>query len=749
MPIRAINDTGTTPRQRGSAVVCIQATGCDQTRIDAHQLRQTAAGVIRQTDRTMPVLLAAAESVTDRLAQELSAELADRTLLSLILESNATAAHAVNAAARAVSPSDLILVTPGIEVAGDWVRRLAAAATSDSTVASATPLSLIDGALGLLDEGRIERTDEDLEELARRLAGGGLRLRPRIASVGEGCSYIRRGALEVVGTLDEALELGQALTDFALRAVAAGFVHVAADDVLIARSTDRQPPLSEEHGVAVNPAQETIADDERGRLHRAIAVGRIALRPLSVTIDGRALVAAVGGTQTYVLDLILALARQDRLALRVLAPPDLSDRAAQALAPLSNVDVLAYEEAVRAPSLTDVVHRPQPVFTAHDLTLLRMLGERLVIGQQDLISYHNHSYHRDFESWRAYRRTARLALSAADQVIFFSEHARRDALAEDLLPYARTHVVGVGTDALESAHDSSVAPDRLEAGEPFLLCLGADYAHKNRPFAIDLLARLGERGWPGRLVLAGPHVPFGSSAPRERELLSSYPRLGESVIDLGPVSEPIKRWLLQHARALVYPTIYEGLGLLPFEAARAEIPCLFAPQASLSELAGDAATIIPWDAAASAVAVEPLLSDGPSRSVHIAALRSVRAPDWSEVSKELIAVYEQAVTAAPSEAAPRAWQELQRETYLAGLEKEVDHLRGVAQDYQDAYHQLEQRVSVGLPLIDEGGLLSLVQQRGLMRVAGRRRLGALLLGPFGALGRMRNRDRGKRGSEDG
>ncbi len=86
-----------------------------------------------------------------------------------------------------------------------------------------------------------------------------------------------------------------------------------------------------------------------------------------------------------------------------------------------------------------------------------------------------------------------------------------------------------------------------------------------------------------------------------------------------------------------------------------------------------------------------------------------------------MAVYEHAVAAPPSEAAPRIWQDLDRET--------------MAQEYQDAYHALEARVATGLPLIDDGGLLNHAQQRGLMRVAARRRLGALLLTPLGLLGR--------------
>jgi glycosyltransferase involved in cell wall biosynthesis len=544
----------------------------------------------------------------------------------------------------------------------------------------------------------------------------------------------------LVGGLDETLGLEAALADFALRTIAAGMVHVAADDVLV---LDPGPGPSGGRDLAGESAvplmsrvRETFASDEQGRLHRAIAIGRVALRRLSVTIDGRALVPTVGGTQTYILELIMALARAQQVELRVLVPPDLSGRASDALTSFADVELLSHEQAVDHPRLTDVVHRPQPIFTADDLALLRLVGERVVIGQQDLIAYHNYSYHRDVDSWRAYRRTTRLALGAADQVIFFSEHARGDALGEDLLPERRTHVVGVGAESIEMTSTPGTPPAGVHGDESFLLCLGADYAHKNRPFAIMLLARLRELGWSGRLVLAGAHVPFGSSREHERVLLDGDPELGRLVIDLGPVDEPVKQWLFRHARALAYPTIYEGLGLLPLEAARMDLPCLFAAQASLSELAGSAATLVPWDAEESAAAVLPLLQEGAARESHLEDLRSLPVPSWDAVAGQLFAVYERAVSEPPPEAAPRGWQELDREAYIARLEREVDHHTGVAQEYQDAYHALEGRVGDALPLVDEDGLLSRAQQRGLMRIAGRPRLGAVLLAPFGFVGRV-------------
>ncbi len=713
---------------RDTVAVCVPVVG-----VDAETLA-CVRNVLEHTD-SVSVIVAGNSAVLRQLEAALGDDAAGRASFSPVAQSGA-AVSALNEVIRESFPSDVALVACGVRVTAGWLDGLRAAATNDSTVASATPLSLGAGAVllpGANSAGAVEA--------AVAVRQSALDLYPRIATIGPGCAYIRRGALELAGPLDESLGLAEALADLALRTTALGMVHVAADDVLVEGTPEglidpRAPTrgLESPSGGVGNPIQATIANDEQGPLHRALDRARTALGRLSVTIDGRALNASAGGTQTYIVELILALARGGEVAVRVLVPPDLSRRASDALASVPEVELLTYEQALAEPPLSDVVHRPQQVFTPDDLTLLRLVGRRVVIGQQDLVAFHNHSYHRDGDAWRAYRRTTRLALAGADQVVFFSEHARRDALAEDLLPAGRTHVVGIGAEAIEASSSAGRPPDGLAADDPFLLCLGADYAHKNRPFAIALLGALRALGWPGRLVLAGAHVPHGSSREHERELLGERPELSGFILDLGPIDESTKTWLYGHARALLYPTLYEGFGLLPVEAARAGLPCLFAAQASLSEVAGGAATLVPWDAAASANAVLPLLNDGPARVAHLQKLRTIPVPGWSEVARQLVAVYHHALAAPPSEAAPRAWQELDRESYILKLEREIDHHLQLAQEYQDAYHSLETRVATGLPLIDEGGLLTPAQQRGLMRIAGRGRLGALAVSPLGLLG---------------
>ena len=288
---------------------------------------------------------------------------------------------------------------------------------------------------------------------------------------------------------------------------------------------------------------------------------------MTVTIDARALDGTRMGTQVHVLELVRALANTERLHLRVLVRGEEIDRETLALLrKLPNTEILDARALVPDTPKSAVFHRPVQTFSHEDVALACDLGERIVLSQLDLIAYSNPGYFPDASAFEDYRRASRHGMSAAERVVVFSEHTRAEMLAEDLVEDERIRVVPPGLD-----HDSTAEPRRpaglqqsVESG--FLLCLGADYTHKNRVFALRLLAELQARhGWRGELVFAGAHVAHGSSQESERELLDAHPELRVSVSDLGPVDEAEKAWLTAQTAAIVYPSLHEGFGLVPFE----------------------------------------------------------------------------------------------------------------------------------------------------------------------------------------
>ncbi|HEY4812805.1 MAG TPA: glycosyltransferase, partial [Solirubrobacteraceae bacterium] len=564
---------------------------------------------------------------------------------------------AVNGALERLAPADVLILSEPCRVTPGWLQRMREAARADSNIATASALADAGTELALSEDPERMGTAGELAEQAQDLAAHTLRLHPRLNCAVGPCVYVRREALELVGALDEELELRWALeVDFAQRCLLSGLAHLAADDVLVqplrpAHDSTEELPAALTARYPYLPAPPAVADSDV--LALALEAARGPRPRLSVTLDARALDGAITGTQVHILELILALAHTGQLRLRLLVHRERIGRGTlELLRSLPATEILAFEDLDPSTAKSTVFHRPQQTFAARDVAIALTLGERFVLSQLDLIAYRNPGYFPDADAWQDYRRASRHGMSAAERVVVFSEHTRRELRADALVEDERIRVVAPGLDHQVSSqqHRPATVQEAGDGGESsladgFLLCLGTDFRHKNRLFALRLLAALrADHGWEGSLVLAGTHIPVGSSLEIEREFLEKHRELREAVVTLGPVSEAEKTWLLARAGAVVYPSVYEGFGLVPFEAALSDVPCVFAPQSSLAEAApAGTATIVPWDPQASAAAVHALLTDPVVRSGQVQTLAAAaRELSWASAAETMVEIYRQA-----------------------------------------------------------------------------------------------------------
>lgn len=572
----------------------------------------------------------------------------------------------VNSAFLSAAPADVAILNSDCVVAAGWLDGLRQAAYSDSRVATATALTNHGTLVSVPERGMPRRelpAEWNLDDAAAAVRAHSLHLRPRLPTAIGHCVYVRRTGLELVGTFDLAFSPGYGEeVDFSQRCLSVGLSHVVADDVLVyhhgggsfsANGTTSPVQAAHEAMIEVrypyyHRAVEALEEDSGGPLARSLSAAGRALKDLHVVIDARILAGPMTGTQLHVLQLIAALARTGEARLTAIVPLQVSGYAREMLASLPGVR-LARSDGDALPgwlSRADVLHRPFQIQSHADLSFAGRLADRFIVTQQDLIAFHNPSYFRSFDAWDGYRQMTRSALAVADRVVFFSAHARADALAEDLVEPNRASVVHLGSDhVLPSVEGKIVRPRRaanLPADGEVILCLGTDFRHKNRLFALRVLEQLQCRhSWPGYLVFAGPHVTCGSSTADEAMLMTLRPRIGEAVLDVAAVSEAEKVWMLRRASLVLYPTVHEGFGLIPFEAADHEVPCLWAPGTALSEILPDsAAGIVPWDAALSADRAIELMRDSDARAANIDAVRTAAAKlTWDATATRMLEIY--------------------------------------------------------------------------------------------------------------
>jgi glycosyltransferase involved in cell wall biosynthesis len=666
----------------------------------------------------------------------------------------------VNRMLEQLAPADVIVFDEPCLVSDGWLERLREAARGDTNTATASALADVGTELAVCS-GAI--ADKPPHEIAGRLAERTLRLRPRLRRAVGPCVYVRREAIELAGSLDEELDLQAALEiDFAQRCLISGLAHVAADDVIVERLAPSRgvgrkqlPPRLLERYPYLSASGELGESAVLRSVLEAVGGPR---RRLQVTLDARALDGAITGTQVHIVELIVALAQTDALDLRLLVRERMIDRQTlELLRALPKTELLTEDSVDDATPRTTVYHRPQQSFAPEDVELAIKLGERVVLSQLDLIAYRNPAYFPDGSAWEDYRRASRHGLTAAERVVVFSDHTRRELVSDAMVEDARIRIVRPGLDHRVAAEPRRPAAfdevsNALEGG--FLLCLGTDFRHKNRLFALRLLAALRDRyGWPGSLVLAGTHVPNGSSLELERAYLDKHSELGPRVVAMGSVTEQEKAWLIANARAIVYPSVYEGFGLVPFESALRGVPCLFAPQSSLAEAAPErTATILQWDAEQSADAAYTLITDADARGRHVRALAdAARGLTWAATATAMVEVYREAAAAPAREAATLSRDAVERERRLtAAHEVVVGSLTREREHAQRMYDDLNAEVGSGLSLIGPRGTLPDNVQRALLTLSAHPRLSRPLYVALGQLfAAARAVGRGARGARRG
>ena len=222
-----------------------------------------------------------------------------------------------------------------------------------------------------------------------------------------------------------------------------------------------------------------------------------------------------------------------------------------------------------------------------------------------------------FNRWnRTYSRlTVARVVATARRLVAISEFTKRELV--ELLGVARdkVHVIGVPP-------RSAFSPDGERADGDYVLAVGTLEPRKNLAVAAEAAHRagvelrvVGARGW-GNVELNG-------------------------VRRLGEVGDDELARLYRGARALVYPSLYEGFGVPILEAMASGTPVVTSAGGATEETAGGAAVLVdPLDPASVAEGIER--ADRRRDELRAAGLARAAAFTWDDVAERTIEVYEQA-----------------------------------------------------------------------------------------------------------
>lgn len=268
---------------------------------------------------------------------------------------------------------------------------------------------------------------------------------------------------------------------------------------------------------------------------------------------------------------------------------------------------------VRIPSPPDIMHWTYPlpikavgarnIYTIHDLVPLKLPYTTL-------------------DNKRYYKNLVKHVADQGDLVVTVSETSRQDII--DLLGVAPGKVVNLyqsvdipevfRTTPMDEVALVLKSMFRLEAGR-YLLFVGAIEPKKNIGRLIE--AYLGS-GVDLPLVIVGPPawkaenelVLLNDTRNKVQVWSGSELITKERIMRLHYVSFPQLMSLIRGARALLFPSLYEGFGLPVLEAMTLGTPVMTSSMGSLPEIAGDAALIVdPYSVPDMRAAIRRLASD--------------------------------------------------------------------------------------------------------------------------------------------
>ena len=262
------------------------------------------------------------------------------------------------------------------------------------------------------------------------------------------------------------------------------------------------------------------------------------------------------------------------------------------------------------------------IFTIHDIVPLR-----LPFATEDDKKYH--------------LGLIRALCRSADHIVTVSEHSRRDII----------RLTGIGEDRITNTYQAISLPERLlrrgddaVAGElealfglgfgEYFLFVGAIEPKKNVARLVDAFAAsgvdrplviVGGLGWMYQDDLA--KIDSEHFLAYELKDNSIKPRRRVRRLPYVPFDHLIS--LIRGARALLFPSLYEGFGLPALEAMALGTPVMASTAASLPEICGSAAALVdPYDLDKMAYVIRVLDSDREFRA-ECAAKGRLRAREFS------------------------------------------------------------------------------------------------------------------------
>lgn len=375
-------------------------------------------------------------------------------------------------------------------------------------------------------------------------------------------------------------------------------------------------------------------------------IGQASPPPLQIGIDAHSVGTGLAGNESYITNLIEALAELDevnRYTLYVTKRegkerfhnrwPNVRVQMTLPHTPLVRIPLTLMNELRRRP--VDLLHvqytappfAPCPVVaTIHDLSFEHLPQTFKRRSRMQL------------------RLTVRRTARQAARVLVPSVYTRRDILQTYGLAPERVSVTPLAAPAhfapVEDEREVTRVCERYHLEGDYILAVGSIQPRKNLALLLaayaDLRRSSSQANLP-KLALVGKLAWLYDETLRAIEKYG----LGDLTVLTGYVAESDLPALYTGALCFVYPSYFEGFGLPPLEAMQCGAPVIAGNRTSLPEVVQDAGLLVdPFDKTALAEAVGRMIKDANLRArLRVKGLEQARRFSWRETARLTLQAY--------------------------------------------------------------------------------------------------------------
>lgn len=366
------------------------------------------------------------------------------------------------------------------------------------------------------------------------------------------------------------------------------------------------------------------------------------MAPLRIGINGLYMIpGGVGGTEVYLRQLLIALAKKPRghsyvVFLNRETTADIVPKSPYftavdtGVAATSRPRRILYEQSLL---IRDARRAKVDVLFNPGFTAPHFLDVPNVTIIHDL-QHHRHPEYFKRSDLLAWRLLVWAAIRGSRRLVAVSAATREDIHAVYGTPLDRIHIAEPGV-------EPELFAINRKAEEPMILCVSTLHPHKNIERLVDAFAAFRERRPEYRLVLAGMPGFHGEVVQRRID----HHGLGAHITRTGWIDRAQILELYGRARIAVFPSTFEGFGMPVAEAMAAGVPLITSDIRPMKDTAAGAALLFPpADTEALTAAMEQFAASASLRAMYASrARKQAAAYTWDRTAAVTLDALERAV----------------------------------------------------------------------------------------------------------